>query len=96
MSNTTIVRYKCFYMWFTKNFHDHNQTDIAKSIGVTKQVVCMWAKGRQKPSLESLHKLCFESDIVADDDAQRLFDDAIKAMINDIKLTKHRLTGSIS
>jgi hypothetical protein len=40
--------------------------------------------------------LCFESDIVADDDAQRLFDDAIKAMINDIKLARHRLTGSIS
>ena len=95
--NKTTMRYKCFYMWFTKHFFEHNKTEIANKIGVTKQVISLWTKGRQKPSLESLHNLCFKSGVFADkEDAQRAFDDAVKSYINDIKLAKHKLTGDIS
>ena len=95
MSNLK-VRYKCFYMWFTLAFKDVSRVEIAKSIGVSKQLVYHWSTGRQKPSLDSLHKLCFESGVFDnDDDAQHAFENAIKAMINDIKLAKFRLTGDI-
>ena len=95
MSNL-IVRYKCFYMWFTLTFEGMSRVDIAKKIKVSKQLVSHWSTGRQKPSLDSLHKLCFESGIFEnEEDAQHAFDNAIKAMINDIKLAKFQLTGDI-
>lgn len=89
------VRYKCFYLWYVINLSKYSQSEIAKKIGVTKQLVSLWAKGRQKPSLESLHNLCFESGYFTESTAQYKFDQAIKAMINDIKIQKHNLTGEI-
>lgn len=95
MSNL-IVRYKCFYMWFTLNFENISRSEIAKKIGVSKQLVSHWSTGRQKPSLDSLHKLCFESGVFENEqDANDAFDSAIKAIINDIKLAKFQLTGDI-
>ena len=95
MSNI-IVRYKCFYMWFTLTFEGMSRVDIAKKIKVSKQLVSHWSTGRQKPSLDSLHKLCFESGVFENEqDAKDGFDAAILAIINDIKLAKFQLTGDI-
>ena len=95
MSNQ-IIRYECFYMWFLLAFKDVSNVEISIRIGVSKQLVSHWSTGRQTPSLESLYKLCFESGVFDnDDDAQHAFENAIKAMINDIKLAKFRLTGDI-
>jgi transcriptional regulator with XRE-family HTH domain len=89
------VRYKGWYLWYVINLSHHPQTEIAEKLGVTKQVVSLWAKGRQKPSLEKLHNLCFDTGYFSPAIAKHKFDEAIKAYINDIKLAKFKLTGEI-
>ena len=94
-SMPSTVRYKCWYLWYVINLSHISQSEIAESIGVSKQLVSFWAQGKQKPSLENLHKLCFESGHISKAVAKDKFDEAIKSYINDIKLQRHKLTGEI-